>query len=129
MSYNNPTFGEGYSPAYQISATPFVTSSQVTLAQIKQIEFGHVTRFVTIKNNSPSTVLSVGFTENGLKSQNSNYFFLSGSESFSAEIRVDRVFLSGSSGTSSFTVLAGMTTIPVSNFLLVTGSNGYTGVG
>jgi hypothetical protein len=129
MSYNNPTFGEGYGPAYQISATPFVTSSQVTLGQIKQIEFGHVTRFVTIKNNSPSTVLSVGFTENGLKSQNSNYFFLSGSESFSAEIRVDRVFLSGSSGASNFTVLAGMTTIPVSNFLLVTGSNGYIGVG
>ena len=127
---NTPFVGENYTPAYQISAVPFVTSSNITLGQVKEIDFNLVTRFLVIRNTgAASSVLSVAFTENGLKPANSNYFYLSGSESFSAEIRVDRVFLSGSSGTSSFTVLAGMTTIPVSNFLLVTGSNGYTGVG
>jgi hypothetical protein len=129
MPINHVYQGEGYAPAYQISATPFVTSSQVSLGQIKEIRFEHVTKFVSIKNSSPSTVLSVAFTKNGLKSQKSNYFFLSGSESFSADVRVDRIFVSGSSGTSNFTVVAGVTTIDPKNFLIVTGSNGHSGVG
>lgn len=131
MSLNNPFPHEGFVPAYQISATPFVTSSNVTLGATKEINFNGVTRFITIKNTSPSsTVLAVSFTENGLKSANSNYFILSGSEAFSGELRTDRIFVSGSSGASvAFNVVAGLTTVPVKNFLQVTGSNGHGGVG
>jgi hypothetical protein len=131
MSLNNPYPHEGFVPAYQVSAMPFVTSSNVALGSIKEINFSGVTRFITVKNTgAPSAVLAVAFTENGLKSSNSNYFILSGSESFSGELRVDRVFVSGSAGGSvSFNIVAGLTTIPTKNFLVVTGSNGFGGVG
>ena len=131
MSLNNPYPHEGFVPAYQVSAMPFVTSSNVTLGSTKEINFAGVTRFITIKNTGASTaVLAVAFTENGLKSANSNYFILSGSESFSGELRTDRIFVSGSSGASvTFNVVAGLTTIPTKNFLVVTGSNGFSGVG
>lgn len=131
MSINHPYPHEGFVPAYQVSAIPFVTSSNVTLGSIKEIVFGNVTRFITVKNTGGSTnVLAVAFTENGLKSSNSNYFILSGSEAFSGELRTDRLFISGSSGSSiTFNVVAGLTTIPIKNFLSVTGSNGFNGVG
>jgi hypothetical protein len=130
MSLNTPIWGEGYVPAYQLSATPFVTSSNVTLGQTKEITFGSVTRFFTVKNTGASaSVLAVGFTSRGLQSAQSNYFVLSGSESFSGELRVDRIFVSGSSGAPSFTVVAGLTPIPTKSFTAVTASNGFQGVG
>jgi len=88
MTANNQYYmGENHVPAYQMSASPFVTSSNVSLGQVKEIGFGgYVSRFIIVKNTgATSTVLSVGFTENGLKPANSNYFFLSGSESFTGD--------------------------------------------
>ena len=130
MSLNNPVWGEGFVPAYQMSATPYVTSSNVTLGQVKEITFPTVTKFFTLRNTSASTsVMAIGFTSNGFKVANSNYFVLSGSESFSGEIRTDRLFLSGSVGTSNFSLVAGLTNIPVNNFQVITASNGFSGVG
>jgi len=131
MSLNNPSMHEGFVPAYQVSAAPYVTSSNISLGQIKEFSFDYVTRFITIKNTSTTSTntIAVAFTQNGLSAANSNYFPLSGSEAFSGELRVDRLFVSGSSGTSNFTIVAGLTSIPSRNFLVVTGSNGYTGVG
>ena len=129
MAYNNPSMGEGNVSAYQISATPFVTSSTISLGQTREIAFSNVSRFLIVKNNTPSTVLSVAFTSNGLKPSNSNYFFLSGSESFSAEMRTDRIFVSSSAGSPNFTVVAGLTFVPAMNLTRITGSNGFTGVG
>jgi hypothetical protein len=123
--------GENYAPAYQVSATPFVTSSTVALGAVREIVFPQVTRFITLKNTAASSnVISVAFTRAGLTTANSNYFFLSGSESFSGELRTDRIFISGSSGaTSSFTVLAGLTFIPSKMLTPITGSSGFSGVG
>lgn len=130
MSLNHPYQSEGYVPAYQISAMPFVTSSNISLGQIKVIDFEYVSRFITVKNTgATSSVLSVAFSENGLKSSNSNYFFLSGSESFSGEIRASKLFLSGTSGAPSFTIFAGLTTIHSRLLTPITASNGYPGVG
>ena len=130
MSLNNPVWGEGFVPAYQMSATPFVTSSNVTLGQVKEISFPTVTKFFTLRNTSASTsVMAIGFTENSFKAANSNYFVLSGSESFSGEIRTDRLFLSGTVSTSNFSLVAGLTNIPTKNFQVITASNGFSGVG
>lgn len=131
MSLNNPSMHEGFVPAYQVSAAPYVTSSNVTLGQVKQFDFNYVTRFFTVKNTSATSTntIAVAFTELGLTAANSNYFTLSGSEAFSGELRTDRLFVSGAVGTSTFTIVAGLTSIPSRNFLLVTGSNGYQGVG
>ena len=130
MSLSNPVWGEGYVPAYQMSSTPFLTASNVTLGQVKEIQFQTVTRFFTLKNvSSTASVMAVSFTENSLKASNSNYFVLSGSESFSGEFKTDRLFLSGVAGTSSFNLIAGLTNIPKQNFLVITASNGFNGVG
>jgi len=129
MSLNNPVLGEGYVPAYQISAVPFVTASQVALGEVDQIDFPTVTRFITVKNFTASTAIAVGFTQNGLKPANANFVTLSGSDSFSGEFRSSALFVSGAVGTASYQVIAGLTNIPVKNFLTVTGSNGYSGVG
>jgi hypothetical protein len=130
MSMNNPTWGEGYVPAYQLSASPFVTSSNVTLGAIKEIPFQGVTRFFTVKNTgASSSVLAVSFTQNGFLARNSNYLILSGAEAYSGEIRVDRLFVSGVAGSSTFTVVAGLTPISTGSFLRVTSSNGFPGVG
>jgi len=113
-----------------MSSTPFLTASNVTLGQVKEIQFQTVTRFFTLKNvSSTASVMAVSFTENGLKASNSNYFVLSGSESFSGEFKTDRLFLSGVAGTSSFNLIAGLTNIPKQNFLVITASNGFNGVG
>ncbi len=129
MSLNNPVLGEGYVPAYQIAAVPFVTASQVALGEVDKIDFPTVTRFITVKNFTASTAIAVGFTQNGLKPANANFVTLSGSDSFSGEFRTSTLFVSGALGTASYQVIAGLTNIPVKNFLTVTGSNGYSGVG
>lgn len=130
MALNYPTQGENYAAAYSISASPFVTSSTVTLGQTREISFGYVSRFIVVRNLTASTAIAVAFTEAGLKPANSNYFILSGSESFSADLRTDRLFLSGAVGAScQFTILGGLTTIPSKYMTPITGSNGFPGVG
>ena len=128
---NNPYIGEGYVPAYQMSASPWVTSSQVALGATVQLSFPFATRFLIVQNTgATNTAIAVGFTQNGLKTANSNYFILSGTNSFSAELRVNQLFLSGAVGaTSQFTVIAGLTSVKSANFLTVTGSNGLDAVG
>lgn len=130
MAINNPSMGEGYTPAYQISAIPFVTSSTVALGQIKSIQFGYVTRFITIKNTGAAgSVLAFGFTENGMRPENSNCYFLSGSESFTGELRTTQLYVSGAAGSSTYSLVAGLTYINARDFVPITGSNGYSGVG
>ena len=129
MSLKAPYMGEGHAPAYQISATPFVTASVLSASETRQVSFGHVTKFVTVRNTVTGTNLAVGFTENGLKPSNSNFVTLVGISEMTADIRIDRLFLSASVGTPGFTVLAGLTPIETKNFLPVTASNGHQGVG
>jgi len=131
MALKNPTMGEYYSPAYQLSGIPFVTSSLVNLGQTREITFDTVSKFLVVKNTGgTSTAIAVGFTQNGLLAKNSNYFILSGSESFSADLKTDRLYISGAVGAStSFSVVAGLTVIPQENMLPITGSNGFSGVG
>lgn len=130
MSLSIMSMGEGYVPAYQLSGTPWVTSSQLNLGQITEVSFSHVTRFFTLKNTAATgSVIAFGFTRNGLLPANANYFTLSGSETFSAELKTDRIFLSGVTGNSSYNLIAGLTGILPLKFLPITSSNGFMGVG
>jgi hypothetical protein len=125
MSLNNPSMHEGFVPAYQVSAVPFVTSSAVTT--VEQLTFPFVTRFFTVQNNS-SLALRFGFTELGVKG--TNYFIVPSGSKYDGEIRTDRLFLSSSTGASiSYSVIAGLTGVPTKNFSIITGSNGFEGVG
>jgi hypothetical protein len=129
MSLKAPYIGEGYVPAYQISATPFVTSSILNANETRQVDFGSVTKFITVKNLTAGSSLAVAFTQNGLRPENSNFFPLAGVSEITSDLRIDRIFLSASVGAPSFAVLAGLTPIETRNFLPVTASNGHLGVG
>lgn len=129
MALNQPVQGEYYTSAYQISPVPYVTSSTLALGQLKEIRFSHITRTIHVKNTSAGTAMAVGFTENGLRTATANYFILSGSESYTGEMRMSSLWLSGSVGSPTFTVLAGLTLIPTGSMLHLTASNGYSGVG
>lgn len=130
MALNYPSQGELNAGAYSISATPFVTSSVVAQGQTKEINFGFASKFIVVRNTSDTATLAISFTENGLKPENSNYFILSGSESFSGDFRTDRLFVSGSGGGScNFSIVSGLTLVPSRNTTTITGSNGFPGVG
>ena len=109
--------GAGALSEYLVSGIPWVTSSQVP-ASILSVDFLNVISFFTIKNTSSSSI-KVSFTQNGFNT--GNYFSLSANEVFSADLRVKSLFLS-SSLTSSFELVAGVTSIPASNFPNLTGS-------
>jgi len=130
MSLSNPVLGEGYVPAYQISPIPFVTASSLSVAQTKKYDFTSVTKSLFVQNlSSAGNTLALSFTENGLKPTNGNFITLGAGQSFSQDVRTSVIFVSASLGTPAFQVFAGLTNIPVKNFLTVTGSNGYSGVG
>jgi hypothetical protein len=132
MSINYPVIHEGYVPAYQASSVPYVTSSLISTGEIHEITFPQVTRFFNIQNigSAVSDEIAVGFTLNGLLPVNSNYFTIGQGVSFRDEIRTTRLFISCSSGTSMrYQIVAGLTNIPSNQFLLITGSNGHSGVG
>ena len=132
MSLNNPVIHEGYVPAYQTSAIPFVTSSVISTEEIHEINFPQVTRFFNIQNIGAGAEdkLAIAFTSNGLLPSNSNFFFIGQGVSFRDEIRTTRLFVSCSVGTNiSYQLVAGLTNIPSTQFLLITGSNGHSGVG
>ena len=127
--------GEYYTPAYQMSGTPWVTASNIDLGQINRHRFGNVTRFFTVKNlgdvqnGAANSIIAIGFTENAFKQENHNCIFLLASESFGAEIRTDRIYVSGVAGPSFYNVVAGLTSILPRDFQVITGSNGFQGVG
>jgi hypothetical protein len=130
MSLYNPLMGEGFVPAYQISSTPWVTSSLVALGEIKQYTFPYVTRFVNIQNVATGSgdVINVAFTSRGF--QTGNYFTLKQNTTLNADIRTDRIFISGSLGTNiKHEVLAGLTGVFAAQFQIITGSSGFQGVG
>jgi hypothetical protein len=128
--FNYPSAGEGHVPAYQVSAVPFVTSSTLAANQTQRIDFGFLTRFLLVKNNTVATTkLAVGFTANGMKPAMGNFFILSGSESMNVDIRVTSVYLSSSQGLPGYSLIAGLTGIPTVNAAILTGSSGFPGVG
>jgi ABC-type amino acid transport system permease subunit len=116
MSIGYTISHENYVPAYQTSATPFVTASSVTTTS--QVSFPYVTRFFTVQNRS------------SLEVKGTNYFVVPSGSQVSGEFKVMDLFMSSSTGASiNYVVLAGLTGIKGTQFTVPTGSNGYGGVG
>jgi hypothetical protein len=132
--YQYPKSGPGNVAEYLCSAIPWVTSS--TVSGTLRIDFSYVTRFVAIKNNSPTgstNLLSFGFTQNGVKG--TNKIELMTGESFREEIRIKTLFLSSSNGVNvPYVLFAGLTTVDSRDFPILTGSmnefsQSYGGIG
>lgn len=132
MALDNTKVWLNMSGEYLLAGIPFVTGSTLAVGSTIAVNFPKVTRTVTVRNTISGSALAVAFTENGLKSANRNYFVLSGSESFTGELRVRKIFLSGAVGTSEYEVIAGLTRIDDSALMAhneITGSNNFEGVG
>lgn len=130
MSLSWPQNGEYFSPAYQVSSLPYLSSSVISAGVVHQYEFPFVTKFVNIVNRGSNAGdrLALAFTYNGF--QTGNYITLDQGVSVDQEIRTTTLFVSGTNGTSvDYQVFCGLTTIPAKNFLVLTGSNGHPGVG
>jgi len=137
MAINHPKAGPNSVPAYQLSGIPYVTGSTGNAETItkKQFDFPYVTRFITLvnMNGTAAHVLSASFAIEGLDGTpatgQKNYFAVPGSSTpVTLDVRCKTIFLS-TSAPSHWSMCAGMTPIAASEFPVLTGSNGFSGVG
>jgi len=128
--------GPNFVPAYQISGVPWATGSLTAGATAVEVKFPNVTRWVQITNNSANAV-RVGFSKNGVDANpaaNSNYFVVEGKSDTTQhmtdrlELRCKSIFLKRhSSSDATVSIVAGLT--GVEEFPVLTGSNGFKGIG
>ena len=139
-----PRMGPGFVPAYQISPDPFFRMIHLQNGEVRKLSFPSVTRYIEITNHTTGSVVRIGITENGVALPGStSYYDLSGSMAYGAEngpavpqkfgpfeLRTTVLFFSASvSANIDLGVFAGLTTIPASSWPLITGSDGWQGVG
>lgn len=132
MSISWPQNGEYFSPAYQVSALPYLSSSIISAGTVHRYDFPFVTKFVNVVNRGAGVGdrVAVAFTQRGLSPSVGNFVTLDQGVGLNHEVRTTVLFVSCSSGTNvDYQVFCGLTTIPAKNFLVLTGSNGHPGVG
>tara|TARA_B100000214_G_scaffold73153_1_gene49092 strand:+ start:566 stop:1045 length:480 start_codon:yes stop_codon:yes gene_type:complete len=150
--------GPNFVPAYQVSGIPYVTSSEGTRCNSTteyptRIEFPYVTKSIAIKNTGNRS-LRVSFTKSGSykagerdpddggtarpSTYKSNFFLIppctGGPSDADApptvfDVRCKEIFLRSNNGTdrAPFSLYAALT--GVEQFPVITGSNGFKGVG
>ena len=132
MSLNWPKAHFGSSAEFQVSSWPFVTASNIaTSNDIVNVKFPGVTRWICVHNNESagaSKTLKVGFTENGLN-DGFHYLVHAGEQTQRWELNCTELFVGAEHADITFSVIAGYTNVPVSQFPVLTGSNGFVGVG
>ena len=149
------TAGPNFVPAYQTSAIPFVTSSVSGEVQVAgntkapvEVKFPNVTKYVTVTNTGTND-LRVAFTFSGsyapteVTTENltlsadhkRNYFIIREQEAgamptVTFDVRCKSIFfLSDNTGTTDFSLIAGLTTISANEFPVLSASNGFKGIG
>lgn len=135
---NNNRSGYNNVAEYQVSGVPWVTSSVAsgvkrhrfsTLdeppgVQAATLRWDRVTKWIIVKNRSTGS-MDVSFTLNGFAS--SNYFTLDQGESFSGDLRVTEIWVSGSAA-QPYVIVAGLTGVNA-EIPQLTGSLGHPGIG
>lgn len=124
MALGNPKITPNMVTEYQASGIPYVTES-LTSGGVTKFNFPFVTREFTVRNNTSADVF-VGFSENGV--QGSNRFLLTSGSSYTGPLRIKSLWIS-SSAVASVTVIGALTRIPWSTFPVLTGSEGFEGIG
>ena len=136
MASNIYTAGLNNVGSYQVSGIPYATGS-LDAESGMEIVFPYVTQWITFINYDTGSTkhLYVGFSELGI-ANTSNYFRVgpqNGNErtqNLTINVKVSRVFISGSSNCD---VVAGLTNLPIARVdnIGVSGSNwsGSAGVG
>jgi hypothetical protein len=125
MSVFNYKTGLGNSSAYQVSAVPYVIRGSTTAADVYEANFTNVTNFIQVSASGP---LRIGFSSLGVTA-NENYFVTPEGVSDIYYWRVASLYLqkTGSGGSRSFEIRAGVTTIAADE--LSSNWSGSAGVG
>lgn len=140
MSFNYPKSGPNNAPQYQMSGIPFVYHASAPVLSTDptttlEVSLDYVSKDITVINTHGSNNLRVAFTARGpINSGPQNYLVVPAGETIKYDFRCKSIFFMSSAGTTTpFTLIAGLTTIPASNFPILTGSiNGtsaFEGVG
>ena len=121
------TAGLNHVGSYQSSARPYAKTNLTVplsgaITTALEVAFPKVTKFVTIRNDgrpeSSSCDIRLAFATGGLHTgaTYSNYVTIAESASFSADLRVTRLYLlSAETGDVNATVIAGLTQIDASH--------------
>ena len=132
MSINYPRPHHGSASEFQVSGFPFVTGSATNEANTSsaiRIPFPYVTQFIQITNMDDADAIAVAFTANGLEgAETANRFVIPAATCGPVlPIKCKEIFVGAVANTATFTVVAGLTN--VRDFPIMTGSNGFEGVG
>lgn len=116
---------------YQVSGIPYATSSILAPSSAGaplEITFPSVTKFVVVKNVSPTTAaMKVGFSANGVNT-GTNYIIINKDESLCGDFKLTSIFIqSTTTSPVSASVMAGLTGI--TGYNLTTVYSGSAGVG
>lgn len=117
MALNHPKSGPQWTNAFLLPGIPWVTGSVSVSDSVKKIEFPSVTKEFSVSNTGGSA-LRVGFTQNGVTG--TFYYSVASGEEKVFNLRVRDVYISGS---TTFDIVAGLTTISRNDFPNITGSN------
>lgn len=128
MGLKPPQEGVNSVPAYMVSGIPWVTGSLVvpTLTAVK-LRFDAVTKFFKVVNTGGNNV-KVGFTNDGVSgtlggAPANNFFTVITGTTQQFDLRVKDIYMIGEGGITTVDVLGGVTSIPRTNYPLLTGSN------
>ena len=124
MAVNQYGVGFNNVGSYQASARPFITAScdvpasGTNMALAFKVEFPKVTKFVTIRHDGNDTVSDANMSDmrfafaSGGPGPSYNYVRLAPSSSYSADVRVTRLYMMAESSVKAkATVIAGLTQI------------------
>jgi hypothetical protein len=130
MAIHNYKAGLGNVGSYQVSGKPFAKAELNSRgSSALEVTFPTVTRWLYITNHDTSNPLSCSFSANGLTNSDKNFWRVAAAQGErsikdSLEVKVTAMYFSGS---SNFDIVAGLTSISVSE--LATNWTGSAGVG
>lgn len=126
MANNWQKAGPNHVPAYITSGIPFISQSATNEAPSGattiKFSFPYVTKFFQVESISGD--LKFGFSDLGTLGAitDNSISVSSGQKSEIYDLRCKELYLTGDGVTSTFKIIAGLTTIPASNFPILTGS-------
>lgn len=134
MSTFKYTVGLSNVGSYQVSGRPFATGSLTIPASGSiplKIEFPYVTQWISVTNTNSKHV-RLGFSENGVKNGAHNYVLIHEDNhpvDHTYNLKLSELYLLSDTGQSvaNFSVVAGLTNIPVERINNLSGSDDIVG--
>jgi len=136
MSLNWAKPNHNHASEYQVAGWPYVTASACD-ATPKRIEFPQTTQWFQLKVNKGSggggADIKLGFTSKGV-SDGFHYLVENSDKAPSItpvfHVKCKEIWVAATAaGPVSFSLMAGLTNVTGSDFPVITGSNGFGGVG